>query len=75
LEIVIDDQNEVNKILKEQLDWYKDELNKSYEGYKYFQLVDKIVECIQAYKEDEDYDEYIAISDIKYWLKSYKLIE
>ena len=72
--IVIDDKDEIQKILLDQIAYYKEELKKSYEGVKYYELVKNIVEIVNAAEDDEseeneDYDESIAISDIKWHLK------
>lgn len=69
--IVIDDQNEVNKILNEQLNWYKEELKKAHEGYKYADLFEKFKRIFNSYENDEDYDEFVAISDFKYFMQQF----
>ncbi|WP_211750093.1 hypothetical protein [Paenibacillus sp. Marseille-Q4541] len=72
--ITIDDKDEVQKILLDQIAYYKEELSKSYKGVKYYELVKHIVKIVNAAEDDEseeneDYDESIAISDIKWHLK------
>lgn len=72
--ITIDDKDEVQKILLEQIAFYKEELKKNSEGVRYFELVEKIIEIVNAVDDEESeecegYDEFSAINDIKWHLK------